>query len=425
MNKALIKKEFKKSVRLGTGAAYLLIKKYPSVNFTKEIIYCATHNLAYDRQCEPSRAKYLYEIICLSAYKEEITKAILSVFLRQKSGFYDLDQMSEIAALMAIDGNKRARTVIYKRFGKNLLPDFQYCGNNALMEMDGINGLLRIADVVGQILQADPDDWEDGTREYYFQKQNPDIDVFQYLEDAAKTNPNIRIYLNSINENKALRSAAPGRMPFTYASVKDIIENNTKKTSSALIIRDLGEGDLLQLARDFLKEENPQKKEQYLRIFSKSKFPLGYKPLMEIIQGKRSSKHQCFFFGIQALSYFTSLKLRALVVDKLHNAANGWEYLPLLERNYKEGDSKELLAIIEKAKNQDRLHRIAADIVDIYRANPTKDCTKPIEAIYKRLTCSNHREDLMQILQENDVLSKKIASELKYDCSIDTRNLVV
>ena len=73
-----IKKRFRQSIMLGTGEAYLLQKKYPQLNVVKDIVHASTHNLAYDSQCEPSRAAYLYAIICLSEYKEEIVDTILA-----------------------------------------------------------------------------------------------------------------------------------------------------------------------------------------------------------------------------------------------------------------------------------------------------------------------------------------------------------
>jgi hypothetical protein len=424
LNKHLIKRQFKNSIRLGTGAAYLLIKKYPLINFTKEIIYCATHNLAYDQQCEPSRARYIYEIICQSVHKDKIANAVLSELLIQKNNSYDLNQMCEIAVLCVLDGNQKARKIIYKRFEKNLLRGYTYCGNSALLEMDGMDGLLRIANLIGQILQRDPNDWEDGSREDYFQKEHPDIDVYKCLENAAKTNLNIKTYLNSIKENKRHSATIRERKPYTYASVKEIIEHKDQKPVLSFIVRDLGKDDFIRLAKDFLQEDNPENQEQYLRIFAKYKFPLSYEPLLEIVIERRSKKTHRFFFAIQALSHFKADKIRTFVIGKLRTVNNAWEYLPLLERNYKKGDSQLLYNIISKTNNNDHIHNIADALVDIYNTNSTKDCKRPILAIYRKLTCSLHREYLIKILLANDILSKQMRNEINYDCNVDSRKLV-
>ena len=64
-----IRHQFKKAVFLGAGEAYLIQHNYTDLDFSKEIIHAATHNLAYDLQCEGSRAWYIYNIIQASVFR--------------------------------------------------------------------------------------------------------------------------------------------------------------------------------------------------------------------------------------------------------------------------------------------------------------------------------------------------------------------
>ena len=58
---------------------------------------------------------------------------------------------------------------------------------------------------------------------------------------------------------------------------------------------------------------------------------------------------------------------------------------------------------------------MACCYVDIYKVNETKECKKPLEVLYGKLTCGLHRLDLLELLFFNGVLSKKILKEMEFD----------
>ena len=402
---------------LGTGEAYLLQKKYPQLNVVKDIVHASTHNLAYDSQCEPSRAAYLYAIICLSEYKEEIVDTILAELLSRKKGTDDLEQMFGIAVCCVKEGNEAARKIIYKRFEKNLLRGYDYRGNNALIELNGMDGILRIASTIGQILKRDPEDWEDGSREDYFQGEHPEIDVYKTLRKAAGKDPYIKIYLDSIRATKRLRAKQVADVKYTYAYIKELIDVGKQKLVISRAGRYVSDDEVHRLAIDFMKEQDTAKQELYMRVFARRQFPLGYKPLLQLMRAKGTDDHgQLAFFTIQALAQFRNKEIRIFAEEQILRPRNGRKFLPLLVKNYKEGDEKQFCNIIHFASKRDDLHNVAVDIIEIYKANPAKECRKPLEAIYDRLVCSLHREDLVKILSDNKVLSKKIKDEIAYDC---------
>jgi hypothetical protein len=98
--------------------------------------------------------------------------------------------------------------------------------------------------------------------------------------------------------------------------------------------------------------------------------------------------------------------------------------LNLLVSNYKKGDYKLLTTIAKNCKSGDAVHRIVYDYIEIYKANKTKECKDPLEAVYEKLTCGIHRTDIVKILIDNKVLSKQIRQEIKYDSSKETRQLI-
>jgi len=97
------------------------------------------------------------------------------------------------------------------------------------------------------------------------------------------------------------------------------------------------------------------------------------------------------------------------------------DYLPLLVANYNAGDHGLLARIADRYTNENVIHDLVWGYVDIYRANKTKGCKTPLERIYSKLTCGNHRCDIIRILYENGVLSKKLLRELEFDSQEELR----
>lgn len=79
--------------------------------------------------------------------------------------------------------------------------------------------------------------------------------------------------------------------------------------------------------------------------------------------------------------------------------------------------------IVARCKNEHEIHSLVGGYINIYKANKTKECPKPLEAVYGKLTCGIHREDIIKILIENKVLSTRLKKEIKFDSIKDIRGL--
>lgn len=197
-----IRNQFLNSLKLGTGKTYLLLKRNPSIDFSGLIVKGAIKNFAYDSQSEGSRANYIFKLIQKSKQKEKITSTILTKLVSKKTDDYGLDQLCDLAVLFYKDGNLKAKDALYKRFEKNIIDGYEICGQSQMMEIDGINGVLKYAEIVGEMLSKDVDDYEESWRIDYFQKENKQIDVYKEIEKAGKENIYIDIFYKSILEHK-------------------------------------------------------------------------------------------------------------------------------------------------------------------------------------------------------------------------------
>lgn len=419
-----IRRRFKSAIQRGTGETHLILKENPQVDFSKYIIEAAFYNLAYDTQCE-SRVEYIVELINLSPQKDKILNEIYYALEGEIKDEWSVEQLFDVAAHFAKHGDARARRAIYKAFDTLAAEtdEVDICGEDAVIEIDGIEGLKHVISAKGKILAENSEQWENSFRVDYFQEQNPSIDVYNELRKAGEVNTSIRKYLEEIEKNKFVREK--WKSPeYNYAYIREQIEHNKNVRIPTFARDNLTKAELKLIADDFLAEKDRSKQEKYLRVFAQIKFPYDYKPLLKIVKGQNSKNDRLIEFAVEALTFFSSPHIRSFAVEKLQKTNKPAIYTNLLVGNYKKGDWRLLKSIAEKCKNQDIIHSLAWSYIDIYKANPRKECKEPLEVIYGKLTCGLHRRDIVEILIENNVLSETICKEIEFDSDEDTRELL-
>ena len=404
----MIKERFRQSIKCGTGEAYFILRDNPSIDFSKEITKAALHNLALDGQVEGSRAFYVSRLINLSTRKNEIVSLVLSALRQEQRDTCALVQLFDLAAIFAKDGDKEARKVIYKRYYKKIIEGSEWCGEDAILELDGLEGLKYIAEIRGKGFEKNPDDWEDSFLVDSFQEKNPTIKVYRELKKSAKGNLFIRKYVESIEKPPWPQSKRRKRPKYNYSKVHENIQNKKIVPIPPLWVKDLSKNDIKKLAKDFLKELDPEKQEKYLRVFKETEYPYNYGPILEIAKKPNSRKNRRVEYACEALQYFKGTDIRHFALEKLNKTNIPADYLALLIGNYRKGDWKLLRSIAAKYKDENIIHSLVWSYVDIYKTNNTKECKRPLETIYGKLNCGQHRFKILEILHKNGVLSKKI-----------------
>jgi len=417
-----VRQQFKNAIKRGTGETHLLMKDNPNVDFSRDIIKAALTNLSYDNQSEGSRANYIFELIQLSNQKEKIRQEILKALATERKDTWALDQLFDITALFAKQGNKEAKQAIYKRFYKKTIQGSEWVGQDALIEIDGLEGLKHIAETKGKVLQNDPKEWEDSWTVDYFQEQNPKIKVYQELEKVSKTNQYIKTYLDTIKKHKA-KFQKRERPKYNYDIVTEKINSKAIVPLPPLFATDLSTTDIKKLADDFLKETDRLKLEKYMRVFDRVKYPYDYQPILALAKSNNKKDDRLIEYATGSLKSFSGADIREFAIEKLKKVKIPFDYLDLLVSNYKKGDFKLLTEIVERCKNEHDIHSLVYGYINIYQTNKTKECKEPLEAIYDKLTCGIHRADIIKILIENKILSTRLKNEIKFDSNEEIRKL--
>lgn len=418
---ANIRRQLLNALKRGTGEAYLIVKNNPGIDFSNQIIKGALNIYAYDGQCEGNRAQYIFDIIAISNQKEKIRKAVLQGLSTEQEDTWNLTHLFALAKLYAQENDIEAKQAIYERFLNHPIEYADWVGSSEILAMDGLNGLFYIAEKFGKYIEQNPDDRQDDGIISLFQEANQNIKVYKELEKKARTNTFIRTYLENIKQT----TASQKKHKTESIKYKDIIDEILNKKPAIALRRkkNLTEEEIQRVAQQLIDEKDKSNIERLLHIFHTYKFPYDSQIILNFAQQKPTSKNRIVEFAIDALKHLESKDIRDFAMDKIRKSKNPIDYLEMLIANYKNGDEQLLSQIANKTNNEYKIEQLATIYTDIYTANKTRKCKEPLEILYNKMNCAIHRNGIVALLIENEVLSDKIKEEIKFDCDLETRKL--
>jgi hypothetical protein len=417
------KRQFLYSLKRGTGEAYMIVKGNPKIDFSNQIIKGALSIYAYDGQSEGNRAQYIFDIISVSEQKGKIRNALLQGLATEQNDTWNLTHLFALAKLYAQQDDTEAKQAIYDRFLNNPIDGSDWVGYSEILELDGLNGLFFIAEKFGKYIEQNPDEWQDDWIISHFQEKNNDIKVYEKIENKAKSNRFIRIYLDNIKQTKAIQAEHKSNS-IEYIDIVDEVLNS-KPFISFKRKRNLTDEEVHQIAQQLIKETDKSSIERLLDIFGFYMFPYNSQIILDFAKQKWASKNRIGEYAIYALKHLKSKKIREFALNKIQNSKSPIDFLGILVSNYKNGDCKLLSEIANNTNNEHRIERLAGIYTDIYKTNMTKECKGPLEILYSKMNCAICRNRVIEILIENEVLSNKIKSEIKFDSYFKTRELAM
>ena len=227
-----LRRRFFSSLTRGTGEAYLLYKQYPDIDFSDLIIKGSVRNLAFDQQFEGSRASYMWRFIKGDKQRDKIVSAVLLQLDEEEKDHYGIYQMCELCVFFHKAGYEQAKKVLFRKFEKNVINDFEYSGKLQVMEVGEIEGVLKVAEVIGKELLKNEDDYEDSFTLDDFAKNHKELDVYHEVEKAAATSKYVKTYFESVRANKWSLPTVQNIPRFSYQIIKQRIDNRQMRFMS-------------------------------------------------------------------------------------------------------------------------------------------------------------------------------------------------
>lgn len=422
-NSKEIVSKFRTSIRCGTGAAYILMSKYPEINFLNEIYKASKVNYAYDGQSEGDRSEYLIQFFekLNPTDKTNLKQKLIKSLKTENDDTWNLKQ---IFNLLVYFGKKdyEVKNKIYKKFQECPIKDSDWLGEEAIISMDGQKGLLFVVEHYGKQLIQDSENCYNDFLVNNYDEQHPKENIWKVLSKESKSNKYIKAYIQDIKTNRRnWDKKLTQRKEWNLDRVLEHLTNDSKHRPMYFVIEKLSKNELKEIVK-LLNEKSSEKTiGKILSLFTIVKYPNNKSKLKEYLKKKYSTSIRDYAY--KALGFFRDDELRNKATEKLRTTNNPRKHIELLKSNYKDGDSKLLIQTINRFKNEHKIEEIAVSLCEVCEKNKTKDCKGPLLALYEKMNCAIHRNSILNILFNNGVLPKTVLAEMQYDSDENTRKL--
>lgn len=422
-SKTEILRKFRTSIRCGTGRAYILQHEHPEIDFTNEIFKASIKNYAYDGQSEGDRTYYLLQFIRnLNSKQANLLKnKLVKRLFQEKDDTWNLQQIFNICGFFAVNDIK-VKKAIYKRFKQTPIKDSDWLGMTIILKLDGIKGMLNIAEHLGKRLIDKKDEHQDDWIVQSFNDENPETKIRQVLKKEAESNPYIKAYLKEIESTrKRWDKLSSNRKKWDLERIIDHILDDNKRGPIFTVINKLNKREIKQIGKLLNSNVNNITVEKLLYIFTIVEYPFNHNNLKLYLRKIYPSRIRAY--ALDALSNFTDEDIKTIAVNKLKTTNKPSVFLDVLKTNYNKGDSKLITQVIDRFNDEHIIENIAISLCDVYEKNPTKDCKKPLMKLYSKMNCAIHRNSILEILSKNEVLPKSILKEMEFDSDENIRKL--
>ncbi|GAB4540016.1 MAG: hypothetical protein Tsb0014_30980 [Pleurocapsa sp.] len=418
---------FSEVLQKGLGRAFNYVNKNNKLEMREALLNACLHNLAYDPQCESSRAEWLFELICLTGdrdfYRENIFQALSTT-----KEFWDLQQLYDLVLIWAKEGNKEARELIYTTFKQQ---DFNesWLGGDQIIALDGIEGLLSVAEIVGQKILEDDELWEDDWLITQAGEQYEASKVWSILEKEALKNIKVKAYLDAVKSHTKDKTIAKDNrqknrnQKISLARIFEIIE---QKPNHFYLLSKFGrqatEDNIVQIFAKLLVETKEKQLVKYLYIFRDKALPRLDSRLFDLAL---SDNDRIQFAAITALANSKDDSLHNLAIELIEKRPKSINnrVLKLLINNYRTEDVKLIESILNKSQNIDTKHYIGMDLMEIIDTHKTSELISCCWWIYEQTPCAYCRQSILKILISLQQVPQAIIKECLQDCSADIRAL--
>jgi hypothetical protein len=323
-----------------------------------------------------------------------------------------------------------------RKFSKSFRLDegFQWDNvTNHLYRIDGFTIFKQHAINMGNLLQNKPENKNTYYYDYFVSESEKTFGkkrTVNFLEKMYGKSSAIKTLIDTLHEEKIERKQYAANFEQEKVTVNTLLAIAQEAASSEIIhfgaimryrrsfFEKASNVEILALANSILEEENETVKGLLLRIFSKRKFPLGFKPLLEY---SRSENKILSENALYLLEEFKGKKIHDLAILLLQKQGLDSQALGLLKRNYQKKDDVIIHNLIKKTTNIP--HHVQMDIQMIYNKHYSNKALPILFHVYLYGQCSHCRFGIVKAMEHCGVLSDTILKECLYDSYLATRKL--
>jgi hypothetical protein len=410
--------QFRRALRLGHGRAILYARDHDVESFRQPILDACLHCDAYDPQIEGTRASYMLDLLDLAQDKEFYYDEVLKA-LPSSGDDWDAAQRFHFAACLALEGNERAKQVMYESYNPG--PKMAEAIAIDFLQMDGMKGLLFAIGKIGTLLMATTEKVDLGwllsvARDTFGGQETRDV-----LQKAGAESPQIETY--------RLAEEARQKPLDDHELIKATYEQLRPKMLEMSFFwigswgTRAGDADLELAAHGLVAAQGPKEQRAHLAVFARRPFPLDFQLLLNMVGVEQE---RVGLAALTALSWIEDPAVRKVAFQLVETRAK-WrgQAIELLTRNFRPGDHAIALRWFEAEEDPETQHSLGMDLIRLWERYPDKETEVPmLRALYERGPCSFCREKAVRRLIECGALTEELRLECSYDANDEIRDLI-
>lgn len=438
--KEISKKEFKSLMLRGRGRAVIALRQAEDKEKYRDLVlWACRRNMAFDPQCEGTRARYVYDMVCCYEDRGPFLEAALGRFRSCRGRSWFFEHCCELIACFASGGDPRADLALRERYAdfrmelgrrKNvdpvLLEHFESL-TDALLTVDP-TAAARIMEDVGKLLEENSRlQWEDffclhcsleetlGTRAYRKEMRRGAGPVRRYREGYEKSRADdlqreARQAAWNAERERCVRDYldGTGELPRPVAFLRSRLQQAGPEAREAA-------------ARRVLAEPDPEKRAAQLAVFDRAQcpWPLEIQPLLAWAESPCGNLREA---ALWALCNVPGQEARDLAMDLAELPETLPEAVIMLAANYQPGDEPRLLDWLERLPEGGMRHEVYLDMFQrLFRKGVKNPPKQVLLYLYEHTPCGCCRREFTAEMKRRRMLTPALLEECRWDSNPEIR----
>lgn len=419
----MTQKQFKEALLCGQGRCVQAVRTDPA-KYYSIVLWACSHTVAFDAQCEGTKAWFVYQLIsCYQDQKPFLDAIIASLHKTKSDGGWKVLYLAELLNYFSYDGARDAERALCSKYEElyhallrkkknpgGIFPERDDFAMLCQVLADEKGAMVKIAEDIGNLYLSN-DLYDGGDFDWLFAviaKRH-----MRTLRKLAQKSERIAEYLRVGEADiEAFESSSQKRAqdPERYRSGRSL---------SLWLKHKADQETVLRYAKGYLEQEDPKARAEALEAFGWCPFPEEPFP---IIEDTKSAFEPLRKAAWQALENIRHALVREFALERLDSDLEN--ALPVFITNYQQQDEA---LLVERVKSipvefecTTAWHGIHRDILAMedykLKAPPAL-----LRHIYETTYCSCCREDALRQMGKRRLLNRAILEECLLDSNYDIR----
>lgn len=421
---------FTRSLVSGRGDIVLYLQTHAAAPYRDALLRACLHNVAFDPMSNGDRYDYLYDLIQLTSEPQSFRDHILAALPTADIEDYSRQQLYGLAGRFAANGDEEARRLMYDTWAATIETAEGTPGDGEIIELDGLQGFLFVADKLGAlVLRDNATDEIDHMPLFHLGEVVSEDDMPATLEQATADNANIAAYVAAVRQQEAEEKRE--RREFnesqwdkqrSFAELEAMLAKNSGKirfSTAHAWARNATNEDFQQAAEAFLREKDPQRQESLMRLFEHRDFPLDPAQLVALAHDE---DYDTAYAAMKVLKRIEHPAVRALALELLDVPNRQFLAVELLVKNHEDGDESCIERVALSSFSNDQWHHwFGQGARDVFDKHPKPENVPVLIALYQREACAYCRGWDVNALMELDAVPEWMIAEMLHDGDPDNR----